>query len=219
MTEQMSENGAVGESVVLTEETTPVKKSSRKAYALGILGVMVMAAAFAAIIIFHDKLREMQQWGYLGAFLISILGGATVIIYVPMQPVVFALGGAMAGPWSVFLLGMAAAAGEVIGGMTIYMTGQGAGKAISNNKNARFQKAYQRMLSFIKRRGAIALFLVTFIMNPFFYPAAFACGALCMDLKKFIPVVIAGKIIKCMTVVYAGYFGLRGIFHALGVAI
>jgi membrane protein DedA with SNARE-associated domain len=219
MTEQMSESGAVGESVVLTEETTPVKKSSRKAYALGILGVMVMAAAFAAIIIFHDKLREMQQWGYLGAFLISILGGATVIIYVPMQPVVFALGGAMAGPWSVFLLGMAAAAGEVIGGMTIYMTGQGAGKAISNNKNTRFQNAYQRMLSFIKHRGAIALFLVTFIMNPFFYPAAFACGALCMDLKKFIPVVIAGKIIKCMTVVYAGYFGLRSIFHALGIAI
>jgi membrane protein DedA with SNARE-associated domain len=219
MAEQLSEKQAPGETATLTEESVPTKKSAWKGYALGILGVMLMAAAFAAIIIFRDKLRGMQEWGYLGAFLISILGGATVIIYVPMQPVVFALGGTMAGPWPVFLLGLAAAAGEVIGGVTIYMTGQGAGKAISQNKNARFQKAYQRMLGFIKRRGAIALFLVTFIMNPFFYPAAFACGALCMDLKKFIPVVIAGKIIKCMTVVYAGYFGLRGIFHALGIAL
>jgi membrane protein DedA with SNARE-associated domain len=136
-----------------------------------------------------------------------------------MQPVVFALGGAMAGPWPVFLLGMAAAAGEVIGGLTIYMTGQGAGKAISNNKNARFQRAYHRMLNFIRRRGAVALFLVTFIMNPFFYPAAFASGALNMGLKKFIPVIIVGKIIKCMTVVYAGYFGFKALFNALGIAL
>jgi membrane protein DedA with SNARE-associated domain len=75
------------------------------------------------------------------------------------------------------------------------------------------------MLGFIRRRGALALFLVTFIMNPFFYPAAFACGALCMDLKKFVPVLVAGKIIKCQTVVYAGYFGLKGLLRAFGVDI
>jgi membrane protein DedA with SNARE-associated domain len=219
MTEQLSEKQAIHETAAPTEETVPAKKSSRKAYALGILGVAFTAAAFAAIIVFNKELRGMQQWGYLGAFLISILGGATVIIYVPMQPVVFALGGAMAGPWQVLVLGLAAAAGEVIGGLTIYMTGQGAGKAISNNKNPRFQRAYQRMLNFIRRRGAIALFLVTFIMNPFFYPAAFACGALCMDLKKFVPVIIAGKIVKCMTIVYAGYFGFKALFNALGIAL
>jgi membrane protein DedA with SNARE-associated domain len=136
-----------------------------------------------------------------------------------MLPVVFALGGAMGNPWQVALLGMAAAAGEVIGSLTIYLTGQGAGSAISVSQNRRVQKAYERMLNFIQRRGAIALFLVTFIVNPFFYPAAFACGALRMGLKKFIPVVVVGKIIKCMTVVYAGYFGLKGLFHALGIAL
>jgi hypothetical protein len=40
-----------------------------------------------------------------------------------------------------------------------------------------------------------------------------------MGLKKFIPVIIVGKIIKCLTVVYAGYFGLKGLFHALGIAL
>jgi membrane protein DedA with SNARE-associated domain len=174
---------------------------------------------FTAIIVFNDELREMQQWGYIGAFIISILGGATVIVPVPMLPVVFALGGAMGNLWQVALMGLSAAAGEVIGGLTIYMTGQGAGRAMSISKNTRIQRAYERMLDFIGRRGAIALFLVTFIVNPFFYPAAFACGALRMGLKKFIPVVIIGKTIKCMTVVYAGYFGLKGLFHALGIAL
>jgi membrane protein DedA with SNARE-associated domain len=125
----------------------------------------------------------------------------------------------MGNPWQVFILGMAAAAGEVTGGITIYLTGQGAGRAISAGKKGRMQKAYERMLHFIERRGVLALFLVTFIVNPFFYPAAFACGALRMGLKKFIPVIIVGKIIKCMTVVYAGYFGLNALFHALGISV
>jgi membrane protein DedA with SNARE-associated domain len=136
-----------------------------------------------------------------------------------MLAVIFALGSAMGNPWQVALLGMAAAIGEVIGGLTIYMTGQGAGRAISVNKNSRIQKAYERMLKFIERRGTLALFLVTFIINPFFYPAAFACGALRMGLKRFIPVIFIGKIIKCMTIVYAGYFGLKGIFRAIGIEL
>jgi membrane protein DedA with SNARE-associated domain len=219
MTEQLSKDQAVCEPTEPTKEKNPTKNSVVRKYIPAFAGAMLTVLMFAVIIVFNDKLREMQQWGYLGAFILSILGGATVVIYVPMQPVVFALGGTIGGPWQVFLLGLAAAAGEVIGGLTIYMTGKGAGKAISINKNARIQRAYERMLNFIGRRGAIALFLATFIMNPFFYPAAFACGALRMDLKKFIPVIIIGKIIKCMTVVYAGYYGLNGLFHMFGIKL
>lgn len=192
-------------------------KSPIWSYTLAILSVILTASMIVAIIYYNDKLRDLQQWGYIGAFLISILGGATVVVPVPMVAVVFALGGTMANPWQVALLGISAAIGELLGGLTIYMTGQGAGRAISSNKNGRIQKAYERMLNFIKRRGAAALFLVTFVMNPFFYPAAFAAGALHLGLKKFVPVVLVGKIIKCMTVVYAGYFGIQGIFHALGI--
>jgi len=217
--------GKTSEEKPLCETDTPTraeqtdKKSARRSYALGILGVILTVLMFAAIIIFNDSLSEMQEWGYVGAFFISILGGATVIVPIPMLAVIFALGSAMGNPWQVALLGMAAAIGEVIGGLTIYMTGQGAGRAISVNKNSRIQKAYERMLKFIERRGTLALFLVTFIINPFFYPAAFACGALRMGLKRFIPVIFIGKIIKCMTIVYAGYFGLKGIFRAIGIEL
>lgn len=217
--------GKTSEEKPLCETDTPTraeqtdKKSARRSYILGIFGVILTVLMFAAIIIFNDSLSEMQEWGYVGAFVISILGGATVIVPIPMLAVIFALGSAMGNPWQVALLGMAAAIGEVIGGLTIYMTGQGAGRAISVNKNSRIQKAYERMLKFIERRGTLALFLVTFIINPFFYPAAFACGALRMGLKRFIPVIFIGKIIKCMTIVYAGYFGLKGIFRAIGIEL
>lgn len=195
----------------------PPKKSSRWALLLGVAGILLTIAMFVAVIYFGEEIRAMQQYGYIGAFIISILGGATIIIPVPMLAVVFALGGAMDNLWDAALLGFSAAAGEVIGAYIIYFTGTGAGRAISSNKHGRIQKAYEKMLDIIERRGAWALFAVTSVINPFFYPAAFACGALRYGLKKYTVIVLFGKIIKCMTVVYAGYYGLRGIFHAIGL--
>jgi membrane protein YqaA with SNARE-associated domain len=190
------------------------KKSAKWSYILGILGIVLTVLMAAAIVIFKDQVQDLRQYGYMGAFFISILGGATIIVPVPMLAVVFALGGVMPSPW---LVGIAAALGETIGGLTIYMTGHGAGRAISGSKHGRIQKAYERMLDLIERRGTITLFAVTSVVNPFFYPAAFACGALRFGIRKYIFIVLTGKIIKCMTIVYAGYFGLKGLFHAIGI--
>jgi len=134
-----------------------------------------------------------------------------------MLAVVFALGGAMQDLWSVALVGISAAMGELVGALTIYMTGHGAGRAISSSKHGRLQSAYERMLGLMERRGPLTLFIVASVVNPFFYPAALAAGALRFGLKKYIFIVLAGKIIKCMTVVYAGYFGLKGLFRAIGI--
>jgi uncharacterized membrane protein YdjX (TVP38/TMEM64 family) len=190
------------------------KRAARRAYILGILGVVLTLLMAAAIVMYKDEVQTLQQYGYIGAFFISILGGATIIVPVPMLAVVFALGGVMPSPW---LVGISAALGELVGALTIYMTGHGAGRAIASSKHGRIQKAYERMLDLVERRGALALFAVTSVVNPFFYPAAFACGALHFGLRKYIFIVLIGKIIKCMTVVYAGYFGIKGLFHAIGI--
>jgi membrane protein DedA with SNARE-associated domain len=123
----------------------------------------------------------------------------------------------MRDPWHVALLGFAGVAGEMIGAVLIYMTGHGAGKAISNNKHGAIQRTYEKMLDIIRRRGGWALFAVAAIINPFYYPAAFACGALRMEIKKYLIISLLGKIIKVMSVVYIGYFGLKGILHAIGI--
>jgi membrane protein YqaA with SNARE-associated domain len=189
-------------------------KSAVWAYVLGITGVVLTIAMAAAIIYFGDAMRQLKGLGYVGAFLISILGGATIIIPVPMLAVVFALGKVMEFTW---LVGISAALGELVGALTIYMTGHGAGRAISSSKHGKIQSAYERMLGLMERRGPLTLFIVASVINPFFYPAALAAGALRFGLRKYIFIVLAGKIIKCMTVVYAGYFGLKGLFHAIGI--
>ncbi len=218
MPEQMTKEPEIREASDQGDEAAQ-KKSSRLAYTLGIIGVVLTVAMAVAIIVFNEEVQELKHYGYIGAFFISLLGGATIIIPVPMLAVVFALGAAMGDPWQVALVGLSAAMGELIGALTIYMTGHGAGRVISNNKHGRIQKTYEKMLDFIERRGAWALFAVTSVVNPFFYPAAFACGALRFGLKKYITIVLIGKIIKCMTVVYAGYFGLKSIFRAIGIEL
>ncbi len=216
----MENQAAEKKGTVTAESGGSLKKTAKKsagwAYTLGSLGIILTILVAAAIVVFNEEVKELQQYGYLGAFFISILGGATIIVPVPMLAVVFALGGVMPSPW---LVGISAALGELVGALTIYMTGHGAGRAISDSKHGRIQKAYERMLDLIERRGAITLFAVTSVVNPFFYPAAFACGALHFGLKKYILIVLGGKIIKCMSVVYAGYFGLKGLFRAIGIEL
>ncbi len=212
----LQEKGPDTESSPGTAEAS-VSKSVVWSYVLAIVGIILTILMILAIVYYGDKISELKQYGYVGAFIISILGGATVIIPVPMLAVVFALGGAMQDLWSVALVGISAAMGELVGALTIYMTGHGAGRAISSSKHGRLQSAYERMLGLMERRGPLTLFIVASVVNPFFYPAALAAGALRFGLKKYIFIVLAGKIIKCMTVVYAGYFGLKGLFRAIGI--
>ena len=200
-----------------SQETKKSDRSPKWAYILAVVGIVLTILMIAAIVYYADEIESLKQYGYLGAFVISVLGGATIIIPVPMLAVVFALGGVMGSPWQVALLGLSAAAGEVVGALTIYMTGHGAGRAIMGSKQGRLQKAYERMLDLMERRGPIVLFAVASVINPFFYPAALACGALRFGLKKYTLIVLAGKTIKCMTVVYAGYFGLKGLFRIFGI--
>jgi len=173
-----------------------------------------------AVIYFGEYIRALEGYGYLGAFVISIFGGATIIIPVPMLAVVFALGGVMKYTW---LVGISASIGETIGALTIYMTGHGAGAAINtriNNGNpGRLQSIYIKVMDFVKRRGGLAIFLVSSVVNPFFYPTALTAGATGFGVKKFIPICFAGKTIKAMTVSYAGYYGLKGLFQWLGITI
>jgi len=197
-------------------QETSKKGPARRVYILGIVSIVITVLMAMAVVYYGEGIRELQHYGYLGAFLISILGGATIIVPVPMLAVVFALGGVMPYTW---LVGISAALGELVGALTIYTTGHGAGKALSNSKHGRIQSAYDRLLKLMERRGSLTLFIVASVVNPFFYPAALAAGALRFGLKRYIFIVLAGKLIKSMTVVYAGYWGIKGLFRAIGISL
>ena len=188
--------------------------SKKKAYILGTVGAIATLLMAVAVIYWWEFVRALEGYGYLGVFLISILGGATIIIPVPMLAVVFALGGVLTPYW----VGVAAGLGETAGALIIYMTGHGAGTALFRS-NGKLQSAYLRMMKLMERRGSLTLFLLSAILNPFFYPAALAAGALRFGARKYFMICWAGKTVKGLTVAYAGYWGLRGLLRMLGMQL
>ena len=194
-----------------------VKKGSPKtAYILGIVGVVVTLFMAIAVVYYWEWVRALEGYGYLGAFLISILGGATIIVPVPMLAVVFALGGVMKYTW---LVGAAAGLGETVGALTIYMTGYGSGAAFYNSRHGKIQAAFERLMKLMEQRGSLTLFLLSSVINPFFYPAALAAGALRFGVRRYFLICWGGKTIKGMTVAYVGYYGLRGLLRMLGMQV
>jgi len=198
------------------EKGRQVRRSARRwEYYVGILGAVLTIAMAVAVVYFWEFVHALEGYGYAGAFLISILGGATIIVPVPMLAVVFALGGVLTPYW----VGVAAGLGETLGALTIYMTGYGGGTAILNSRHGKIQAAYERLMSLMERRGSWTLFLLSAILNPFFYPAALTAGALRFGMRRYFIICWIGKTIKGMTVAYAGYYGLRGLMRMLGMPV
>lgn len=182
----------------------------RHHYLLALLaGITVLLLALATVY-FWDKVQSLGHYGYLGAFLISILGGATIIIPIPAMAMVFALGGVLKYP---LLVGGVAGLGEALGEMTAYFGGLG-GQATFQNK---YQSLYTRMEQWIERRGALALFASAAVPNPIFYFTGVLAGALRYPLWKFFLLTWMGKMVKNIGVALAGYWGLRFVLRWLGM--
>lgn len=188
--------------------------SPRVAYILGIIGVALSVLMAAAVVYFWQFVRQLEGYGLLGAFLISVLGGATIIVPVPMLAVIFALGGVAKHTW---LVGIVAGLGETVGALTIYMTGRGWWSALYPRKPGKIQATYERMMHLMERRGSLTLFFLSAVLNPFFYPAALAAGALRFGIRKYFIICWLGKTIKGLTIAYAGFLGLRGLLQMLGM--
>lgn len=197
--------------------------SKRWGYIVGIAGLLITVAVVVSVIVFWEQIRALEHYGYLGAFVISVFGGATIIAPIPMTPVVFALGTVMKPEFAPYMgpifVGIAAGLGETVGGLSIYMTGYGGGTALHDMKEGRVKSAYKRMTRWVERRGSLTLFILSAVVNPFFYPAALAAGALRFGIWRFIFISLIGKTIKGITVAAAGYWGLGSILRALGVPV
>ena len=197
------------------KQVKPKRGSSKRAYCLGILGVVLTIVMAVAVVYFWEEVQTLRHWGYLGAFLISIFGGATVVIPVPMLAVQFALGGVL----NPVFVGLASGLGETVGALIIYITGHGGGTAFANSRHGKIQAAYERLTNWMERRGSITLFILSSVVNPFFYPAALTAGALRFGIQRYFLICWAGKTIKGFTVAFAGYWGLRGLLRMLGMPV
>src|SRR4030042_3791925 len=100
----------------------PAKTESRKKeYIIGGVALALSIASCVAVVVYWDYVSQAQHYGYLGAFVISILAGATVFVPIPGVLVVFTLGSVL----NPALVGIVSGLGEAIGSIGVYLSGWG----------------------------------------------------------------------------------------------
>jgi membrane protein DedA with SNARE-associated domain len=179
------------------------------------------------IVLQWRTVQTMTGYGYFGGFVVSLLGGATVLVPIPMSAVQFALGGVLQ-PWfgpplvAPLCVGLVCGLGESLGALSIYATGYSSTRPLSENpanpRPGRISRWYRRYMELLEKRGSLLLFFLSAVMNPFFYPTSLAYGASRFGVRRYFMICFAGKTVKCSLIAFAGYFGLGGLFRAMGIS-
>ena len=110
------------EQVVSQTETTGVEAASAPFWTstpFRILIILVVLGISFAVFALRDQLVQLAALGYVGIFLVSLLGNATILLPAPSLVVVFAMGTALIP----LLVGLAAGAGDALGELTGYAAG------------------------------------------------------------------------------------------------
>ncbi len=213
-----------------------ILKRGWRFYLIGSLSFLITLTIAGAIVYFWEEIQQAQGYGYAGGFVVSILGGIT-LIPAPSLAVTFALGGVL----NPIYVGLISGFGEALGGLTIYLTGAGVGTMWSklrareqtlerrlgvddgNGQLVRYhvwskgEAFYNRLVKLVGgKAGSSVVFTVAAMPLSPFYFAGLAAGSLHMGLIRFFMLSWAGKTIKGMTVAFAGYWGLYFLLQWIG---
>ncbi len=165
---------------------------------------------FGVITIYYwDYINRLQGYGYLGTFIISLFASSVLIMPIPYVVVVFTLGGIL----NPAFVGAASGLGASIGATSIYLTGYG-GRNLFQNIN---DTLYCRLVNWARRKGPVAVFIMSAIFNPLFVPMAITMGMLRLHLWKFFLMCWAGNTVKSLVIAYGGYFGLRSLLRLIEI--
>ncbi len=140
--------------------------------------------------------------GYLGIFLVSLIGSASIILPVPFIVVVFS-SAAVLNP---FLVGLSAGAGAAIGEMTGYGAGYGA-----QTLATKYKKWFQLAEGWFQKHGGFFVIFI-FAATPLpFDVIGLMSGAMKYPIKKFFIATLLGKIAANLIVAYAGFYSINWI--------
>ncbi|MBN1358864.1 VTT domain-containing protein [Candidatus Bathyarchaeota archaeon] len=150
------------------------------------------------------------QYGYLGIFLISLLGATSIFVPIPYTVVIFILGGLET--FDPVLIAVAAGLGSAIGEFSGYLLGVGGRKVIGD----RYKKRMDFITKLFKKYGSIAIFIFALTPLPddlLFIPLGVMRYRL---LRAFIPAVL-GKFVSNLIIAYSGRLSLDIVKNIFGV--
>lgn len=154
------------------------------------------------IFVFKEKIIALKEYGYLGAFLISMFTNATIVIPLPGWLTIVSLA-AILNPW---LIGFLAGVGAVVGQTTAYLLGYTGRIALKN-----FAK-YQIAINWMQRWGGLVIFFFAFFPNPFIDIVGVGAGILKFSFLKFIFFCFLGTVPKYIFFAVVGGWGLDFLF-------
>ncbi len=193
-------------SEIISHDKQAGKKNWLKRNYISLLTLLIIIAISVSLFLYGrnpERVAQLQNYGYLGAFLISLIGNATVLLPGIVLPLLSGLGiifyptAGLVGPIFVGLAGgIAAAIGETTG----YMVGY------SGRRIAERSKMYIRVENRMRRWGAVTIFILSLV--PFFFDlVGIAAGALRFPWWKFFLLCLLGR-----TILYVGFVSLAAIW-------
>jgi membrane protein DedA with SNARE-associated domain len=156
------------------------------------------------------------QYGYLGVFLISLLGATSIFVPIPYTVVIFILGSVVDefGNWvfEPLWIAVAAGAGAAIGEFSGYLLGVGGRKVIGD----KYKKRMDFLTKLFKRYGPVAIFVFALTPLPddlLFIPLGVMRYNL---LRAFVPALL-GKFFSNLIIAYSGRLSLEIVKSLFGV--
>jgi len=177
---------------------------------LPLLGLLLIIGIVVGVFYFYrsypERIEELKGYGYLGAFLISVILNATIVLPAGNFLVLAALGAVLP---SATIVGLAGGIGAAIGELTGYMAGY-SGQAIVSR-----QKVYTRLKGWVEKWGVLTIFLLSVV--PFVFDlAGIAAGVLRFPLWKFFLACWLGRTILYLLVAWGGALGWEALLRFLG---
>jgi len=174
---------------------------------LGLLVVIAIVVGVFCLYKYHpEKIEQLEEFGYLGVFLISLTLNATVVLPAGNFLIMATLGAALPSATLVGIIGGLAAA---IGEFTGYAAGY-SGRAIVKRR-----RLYDRLERWMKKWGSLTIFILS-VAPLFFDLAGMAAGILRFPAWKFFLACWLGRTILYIAIAWAGAIGLEWALNLLG---
>lgn len=155
---------------------------------LAVVILLAISAGSLWLALNPEWVQRFGHWGYAGAFAISLIASASIILPVPGLLVAMAMGAAL----NPFLLGLVTGVGSAVGETSGYLAGASGRILVSADQNSR----YRRFERWMKQYGALAVFAIAVFPPPVFDLAGIAAGATRIAYWQFFVAAAAGKTIK-----------------------
>ncbi len=183
---------------------------------IALLALLIIIAISIGIFFYGqdpERVAELEKYRYLGAFLIGLIGNATILLPGIVLPILTALGvdlyqsaGGLVGP---IVIGMAGAFGAAIGETVGYMAGY-SGRGIVMKR-----KQFARVVEWVRRWEAIAIFVLS-LVPLFFDLVGIAAGILRFPLWKFVLLCWLGRTLLYVGIVVAVALGWEAVLPPIG---